>query len=214
MGDCLAPQPKRPGGRDANPSAEREPEEAESLSEQAAAQAQGRLKERNSIVHFLHSQATGSPEWGRKHIRSHAAEEESDSRTSTAEQIPTQGTSSPDISTDTDSPTEGIRAHRSLSCPALLTDHYDTAEYDYSLSQSCAAPLAPLSSVFSTIADTAFQRFNSAVDCLPPVVSPQASLYKGLFVTADTANKHVNKFEEHKPAMNSVTTIAQVIVKF
>ncbi|KAJ1105165.1 hypothetical protein NDU88_002573 [Pleurodeles waltl] len=205
----------REGAR-ANPSAERESEEAEPLSEQTAAQArQARLEGRDSIVRFLRRKATGSPEWGRKHVRSHAAEEEADSRTSTEEQIPTQGTSSPDISTDTDSPTEGIRAHRSLSCPALLTTgHHDLAEYDDSLSQARAAPLAPLTTVFSIIADTAFQCFNSTADCLLPVVSPQPSLYKDLFATADTANKHANKSEEHKPATNNVTTIAQVIGKF
>ncbi|KAJ1160056.1 hypothetical protein NDU88_000558 [Pleurodeles waltl] len=218
MGDCSIPQTKRLGGRAANPSAEKEPEEAEPLSEQAAAQAQARqaqLEGRDSIVHFLRRKATGSPEWGRKHLRSHAAE---DSRTSTEEQIPAQGTSSPDISTDTDSPTEGVRAHRSLSCPALLTTgHHDLADYDdydASLSQARAAPLEPLTSVFSTIEDTAFQCFNSAVDCLPRVVSPQASLYKDLFVTADPANQHANKSEEHKPTTKNVTTIAQVTGEF
>ncbi|KAJ1219061.1 hypothetical protein NDU88_006632 [Pleurodeles waltl] len=42
MEDCSTPQPKCPGGHAANLSAEREPEEAEPLSEQAAAQVQAR----------------------------------------------------------------------------------------------------------------------------------------------------------------------------
>ncbi|KAJ1145082.1 hypothetical protein NDU88_011374 [Pleurodeles waltl] len=115
MGDCSTPQPKRPGGRATNPSADREPEEAEQLPEQAAAQArQVRLEGRDSIVRFLCRTATGSPEWGREDVRSHATEEEADSRTSIEEQIPTNGMSLPDTSIDTDSPTDGTRAHRSL----------------------------------------------------------------------------------------------------
>ncbi|KAJ1120161.1 hypothetical protein NDU88_008336 [Pleurodeles waltl] len=37
------------------------------------------------------------------------------------------------------------------------------------------------------------------------------SLYKDLFVTADTANQHANKPEEHNPSMNNVTIIAEVM---
>ncbi|KAJ1165140.1 hypothetical protein NDU88_005569 [Pleurodeles waltl] len=192
MGDCSPPQPKHPGGRPTNPSADREPEEAEPLPEQVAAQAQARqvrLEGRDSIVRFLRRTATVSPEWGREHVRSHATEEEADSRTIIEEQIPAHGMSSPDTSTDTDSPTEGSRAHRSLSCPALLTTgHHDSSVYNASLSQARTAPLPPLSSVISTTVDSTIQCYNSAVDCPPSAVSPQPSLYKDLFVTADTAN--------------------------
>ncbi|KAJ1088289.1 hypothetical protein NDU88_001447 [Pleurodeles waltl] len=110
MGDCSTPQPKRPGGRPANPSADREPEEAKPLLEQAASRAQARqvrLEGRDSIVRFMRRTATGSPEWGREHVRWHATEEEADSQISIEERIPAHGTSLPDISTDTDSHTEG-----------------------------------------------------------------------------------------------------------
>ncbi|KAJ1206448.1 hypothetical protein NDU88_001853 [Pleurodeles waltl] len=215
MGDCSTPQPKRLGARSTNPSANREPKEAVPLPEQAAAQAQAkqvRLEGRDFIVRFLCRAATGSPEWGREHVRSHATEEEAYSWTSIEEQIPTNGMSSPDTSIDTDSPTEGTRAHRSLSCPALLkTGHYDSSVYNASLLQVWTAPLPPLTSVFSTTVDGAIQCYNSAVDCPPPAVSPQLLLYKDLFVTADSANQYANKPKEHNPAMNNVTTNTQVM---
>ncbi|KAJ1219067.1 hypothetical protein NDU88_006638 [Pleurodeles waltl] len=215
MGDCSTPQPKPPGGCATNSSADTEPEKAEPLLEQAAAQAQARqvlLEGRDSIVRFLRRTATGSPEWEREHLRSHAIEEEADSRTIIKEQIPAHSMSSPDTSTDTDSPTEGTRAHRSLSWPALLTTgHHDSSVYNASLSQAGTAPLQPLTSVFSTTVDSAIQYYNSAVDCPPSAVSPQPSLYKDLFVTADMANQYANKPKEHKPAMNNATTIAQVM---
>ncbi|KAJ1152469.1 hypothetical protein NDU88_005244 [Pleurodeles waltl] len=86
MGDCSTPQPKRPGGRATNPSAEREPKEAETLPEQTVAQArQVQLKGRGSIVRFLRRTATGSPEWGREHVGTHATEAEANSRISTEE---------------------------------------------------------------------------------------------------------------------------------
>ncbi|KAJ1109193.1 hypothetical protein NDU88_006557 [Pleurodeles waltl] len=62
MGDCSTPQPKRPGGRATNLSADREPEEAEPLPEQAAAQAQARqvrLEGRDSIVRFCTERQQG-----------------------------------------------------------------------------------------------------------------------------------------------------------
>ncbi|KAJ1159218.1 hypothetical protein NDU88_011886 [Pleurodeles waltl] len=124
MGDYSTPQPNCPGGHAASLAAEREHEEAEPLSEQAAAQVQAsqvRLDGRDSIVRFLRRTATGSTERGGEHVRSHAAEEEADSRTSIEDQIPAHGTSSSNIFTDTDSPTEGTGPRRSLSCPALLT---------------------------------------------------------------------------------------------
>ncbi|KAJ1131731.1 hypothetical protein NDU88_010064 [Pleurodeles waltl] len=185
------------------------------LTEQAAAQAQAkqiRLEGRDFVVRFLRITAKGSPEWGREHVRSHATEEEVDSRTSIKEQIPAHAMSSPDTSIDTDSPTDGTRAHRSLSCPALPTTvHYDSSVCNASLLQACTAPLPPLTSVFSTTVDGAIQCYNSAVDWPPPAVSSQPLLHKDLFVTADTANLYANKPEEHNPAMNNVTTIAQVM---
>ncbi|KAJ1153820.1 hypothetical protein NDU88_006578 [Pleurodeles waltl] len=69
MGDCQTPnQNAREGALPTRqPSAEREPEEEEPLSEQALAQAsQAQLEGRDSIVHFLRRKATGSPKWGRK----------------------------------------------------------------------------------------------------------------------------------------------------
>ncbi|KAJ1151552.1 hypothetical protein NDU88_004332 [Pleurodeles waltl] len=170
MGDYSTPQPKHPGGHTTNPSADREPKEAEPLPEQAAAQArQARLEGRDSIVRFLRRTTTGSPEWGREHVRSHATEEEeAESRTCIEEQIPAHGMSLPDTSIDTESPTEGTRAHRTLSCPALLTTgHHDSSVYNASLSQARTAPLPPLTSVFSTTVDSAIQCYNSAVDCSP-----------------------------------------------
>ncbi|KAJ1119471.1 hypothetical protein NDU88_007656 [Pleurodeles waltl] len=157
--------------------------------------------------------ATGSLEWRREHARLHAIEVEADSQHSTKEQTPAHGTSLSATSTDTNSPTEGTRAHRSLSCPALTTGHHDSSIFDTFLSQAGNAPLSPLTRVFSTTVDSAIQCHNSAVDFSPPGVTPQTKLYKDLFGTADTTDQYANKPEEYKPAMNTVTTIAQVVCK-
>ncbi|KAJ1199526.1 hypothetical protein NDU88_003360 [Pleurodeles waltl] len=142
MGDCSTPQPKRPGGCATNPSADREPEEAETLPEQAATQAQVRqaqLEGKGSIVRFLLRTATGSPELGREHARTRATEEEADSQNSTEEQRPYRAQAR-QTSTDTVSPIEGIRTQRSFSCPALpTTGHHDSSLYDASLSQAGTA---------------------------------------------------------------------------
>ncbi|KAJ1191059.1 hypothetical protein NDU88_000376 [Pleurodeles waltl] len=217
MGDCSTPQPKCTGGHAAHLTADRVPEDEEPLldqADQAAAQAQARqvrLEGRDSIARFLRRTATGSPEWGREHARLHAIEEEAVSQTSIEEQTPAHGTNSPDTSTDTDSPTEGTRAHRSLSCPALTTGHHDSAVFNDSLSQAGTALLSPLTRVFSTTVDSAIQYYNSAVDSSLPGVTQQTSLYKDLFVTADKANQYASKPEDYKPAMNNVPTIAQVV---
>ncbi|KAJ1216850.1 hypothetical protein NDU88_004449 [Pleurodeles waltl] len=41
--------------------------------------------------------------------------------------------------------------------------------------------------------------------------TPQTMLYKDLFGTVDMTDQYGNKPEEHKPAINTVTTIAQVV---
>ncbi|KAJ1171552.1 hypothetical protein NDU88_003413 [Pleurodeles waltl] len=120
MGDCSTPQPKRMGGHAAHPTADRVLEDEEPLPDQAAAQArQVRLEGRDSIVRFLCRTATGIPEWGREYVRLHATEEKVDSQTSTEEQILMAGTHQIHPQKQT------FLAHRSLSCPALTTDHHD-----------------------------------------------------------------------------------------
>ncbi|KAJ1138336.1 hypothetical protein NDU88_004723 [Pleurodeles waltl] len=163
--------------------ADRMPEEVEPLLDQATTQAQAqraRLEGRDSIVRFLGRTAIGSPEWRREHARLHEIEVEADIQHSTEEQTPAHGTSSLATSTDTDSPTEGTRAHRSLSCPALTTGHHDSSNFYASLSQAGTAPLPSLTR-------------------------------KDLFGTGDTTDQYANKPKEYKPAMNTVTTIAQVV---
>ncbi|KAJ1192296.1 hypothetical protein NDU88_001607 [Pleurodeles waltl] len=119
MGDCSTPQPKPKGWSAAHLTADNVHDDEAPPTDQAdqtaalALARQVRLEGRDSIVRFLRRMVTGSPEWGRKHARLHATEEEADCQTSTEEQTPAHSTNLPDISTDTDSPTGGTRAHRS-----------------------------------------------------------------------------------------------------
>ncbi|KAJ1184655.1 hypothetical protein NDU88_001458 [Pleurodeles waltl] len=195
MGGCSTSQPKRPGRRATNPSADREPEEVEPLPEQAVAQAQAQaqarqvqLEGRGSIVRFLRRTATGSPEWGREHVRRQqrrkltagSAQRSKAPHRARARQTHQQAQS---VLQKGSEPTDPSHAQLCLQL-ATTTRH------------SMTPPCHKLAPPAATLDES---------------VSPQTSWHKDLFATADTVNQHAHKPEEHKPARNNFTTIAQVI---